>query len=425
VPRTVRVSRRPLAALAALLIVAVTVGLVRRASERTAPPPTVPGAAVGDPYVWAPGRDADFIARAAAGTAHVLYVRSPGGALASAARTARWRPLIERTARAAGVSADRLEALVFLESAGRPDAMAGGIESAAGLTQILAETGRDLLGMHVDTRASGRYTRRLARAHGRRAAALRRARARADQRFDPAAALAATGRYLKLAGQRFGREDLAFVSYHMGIGNLQGVLRLYGGGRPSYARLYFDSTPARHAAAYDRLAAFGDDSRNYLWKLGAAAEIMRLYRTHRARLAQLALWQTTAPDARLVLHPPSAAPPAPRPVPALAPATGLRRAAPVALQPAALALALYIGAHVRALAPGRLALERAAAGGWAFDVARRYATHAQALAFQYVLDRLQVLDVLAWTRAGGSIHITASSDAARLRPLLAHVKGAT
>ena len=30
---------------------------------------------------------------------------------------------------------------MFLESAGRPDALAGGIEGAAGLTQILAETG--------------------------------------------------------------------------------------------------------------------------------------------------------------------------------------------------------------------------------------------------------------------------------------------
>ena len=42
---------------------------------------------------------------------------------------------------------DLLEGLVFLESAGRPDARApGGIEGAAGLTQILAETGRTCSG---------------------------------------------------------------------------------------------------------------------------------------------------------------------------------------------------------------------------------------------------------------------------------------
>src|SRR5262249_56796249 len=108
------------------------------------------------------------------------------------------------------------------------------------------------------------------------AAALSRARKRVDDRFAPAKALAATARYLVLAKKRFGREDLAFVSYHMGIGNLQGVLRAYGQGNVPYAQLYFDSTPLRHAAAYRKLAGFGDDSSNYFWKIGAAEQIMRL-----------------------------------------------------------------------------------------------------------------------------------------------------
>src|SRR5437763_1069653 len=81
-----------------------------------------------------------------------------------------------------------------------------------------------------------------------------RARERVGERFDPAKALAATGRYLALARRRLGRQDLAFVSYHMGIGNLESVLRAYGRGRVPYAQLYFDSTPLRHAAAYRRLA---------------------------------------------------------------------------------------------------------------------------------------------------------------------------
>jgi len=47
----------------------------------------------------------------------------------------------------------------------------------------------------------------------------------------------------------------------MGVGNLQGALRAYGGGSGvSYTRLYFDSTPLRHAAAYSRLAALGDEA---------------------------------------------------------------------------------------------------------------------------------------------------------------------
>ena len=51
--------------------------------------------------------------------------------MATAERVARYRTLVERAAKTAGVNPDLLEALVFLESAGRPDAQApGGAESA-------------------------------------------------------------------------------------------------------------------------------------------------------------------------------------------------------------------------------------------------------------------------------------------------------
>ena len=191
---------------------------------------------------------------------------------------------------------DLLEALVFLESAGRPDAQApGGAEAAAGLTQILAETGQNLLGMKVDVERSARYTRRL-RAPRQRSA-VRRARARVDERFDPAKALAGTARYLTLAKERFGREDLAFVSYHMGMGNLEGVIEAFGGGPRSYAELYFGSTPTSHAAAYERLRSFGDDSSNYFWKLGAAREVMRKWRQNPASVVPPSLEPPPAGDA--------------------------------------------------------------------------------------------------------------------------------
>ena len=77
------------------------------------------------------------------------------------------------------------------------------LEGAVGLTQILAETGRNLLGMKVDVAASRRLTRRIARAERggdeRRARRLRARRARVDERFDPRKALEATGRYLTLS----------------------------------------------------------------------------------------------------------------------------------------------------------------------------------------------------------------------------------
>ena len=49
---------------------------------------------------------------------------------------------------------------------------------------------------------------------------------------------------------------------------------------------------------------------------------------------------------------------------------------------------------------------------------RRYASRRQALAFQFTLDRLQALNLIAWVREPAAIHITASSDAKVLVPLL-------
>ena len=132
---------------------------------------------------------------------------------------------------------------------------------------------------------------------------LRAQRRAIDERYDPEKALIGTARYLTIALEELGREDLAFVSYHMGIGNLQDVLRAYGEERPSYARVYFDSTPDRHADVQRKLAAFGDDSSNYLWKLGAAREIMRLSREDPAELARLQALQTAKNSAEEVLHP--------------------------------------------------------------------------------------------------------------------------
>ncbi|MDX6680419.1 MAG: hypothetical protein QOG94_458, partial [Solirubrobacteraceae bacterium] len=48
-----------------------------------------------DPLAWTPGRERAFAAAAVRGHAHVLYAKSPGGARASAQRTASFRPLVE------------------------------------------------------------------------------------------------------------------------------------------------------------------------------------------------------------------------------------------------------------------------------------------------------------------------------------------
>ena len=458
-------------------------------------PPGLPAAQqpepIVDPFTYDPDRRAEFEARAAAGNAHVLYARSPGGAVATAERTARWRKQIESAAGAAGVDADLVEALVFLESAGREDAIAGGdVEGAAGLTQIVAGTATTLLGMTVDVARSARYTRQIDRAlrRGRlfRVQRLRAARARVDERFNPVEAIRGMSRYLKLAKARFGTDELAVESYHMGMGNLEGVLRAYAedtSARPigeivseralAYAQVYFDSSPLRHAAAHDKLAALGDDSSNYLWKVHAARDIMRMWRSDPNLVRQAEAAQTAKNSAEEVLHPPAS-------TPAFGDADSLREAwdrgdliafpddpartglrldrrmgelarrlkQPTSLyrglRPPAMALALYIGAQVRAISGDPQATltvsstvrdgtyQRALARsnpeathnfslhttGWAFDVLRRYRSRQHALAFQFVLDRLQSLNLIAWVREPGAIHVTASSEAEALTPLL-------
>lgn len=274
-----------------------------------------PGA---DPLAYKPSREAEFERRAAIGESHVVYEMSPGGVVASARRTTRFRNEIEVAAERQGVDPDTLEAVIFLESAGRPEVIAGPTpESAAGLAQILPQTATDLLGMSVDLPQSVALTERIGDSRSpAQTDRLEARRAAIDQRFDPAAAIAGAARYLAIAEERFGRLDLAVASYHMGIGNLESVLRAYaaaGDSTPigdlvagedlSYARLYFDAGPSEHGDAYELLTGFGDESSNYTWKVRASESIMRAYRDDPDALAATAELATNKASLEEVFHP--------------------------------------------------------------------------------------------------------------------------
>jgi hypothetical protein len=51
------------------------------------------------------------------------------------------------------------------------------------------------------------------------------------------------------------------------------------------------------------------------------------------------------------------------------------------------------------------------ADGYSFQISRRYRSPAQANAFQAVLDRLQALNLIAWSREPDVIDITVSREA--------------
>jgi hypothetical protein len=449
----------------ALAVVLIVFALSGGAPPKAPPPRAATAAGLRNPFGYVGSQEAEYVARAAAGNAHVLFSKSPGGVLATAARVAAFRPEIDRVTAGTGIDPNLLEGLVFVESAGLPEVIAGDDPAdAAGLTQILAQTGQSLLGMHINLAASRRLTAAINRdATGvsrRRYDALLARRAAVDQRFDPARELAATVRYLRYAESQLHREDLAFVSYHMGIGNLEHVLGDYDGGRPvPYAQLYFDTSPQHHGAAYDLLAGLGDDSSLYYWRVLEAAQIMHLYRTNRHALGLLTTLQLQSSSNASVLHPPGG--PAPFaspsalaaaykdralvPLPSNAHALGLAinprigsQASQVGatpslyrgLRPVALRLLVALAASVRSLSGGAAPLRldsavsdlrylqragdpfKAAADGYSFQIERRYVNGAQAEAFQAMLDRLQSLNLIAWTRQPAEIDVTVASDAA-------------
>src|SRR3954466_9357142 len=451
-----------LVAVAAVVLAAVLLSRGDANVPRTLTPGAGNTKTTVDPIAWDADRKAEPERRAAAGLAHVLYAKSPGGAVVSAARTATWRPLIDRVAKHAHLDPAMLEAIVMLESAGIPDAQASNdLNGAVGLTQILAETGQHLLGMRIDVHASARLTRGINRGH--KVAQRLRERRRVDERFDPAKALAATARYLQIAKARLHRTDLAIAAYHMGIGNMQTALAAYGKKKIPYARLFFDSTPLHHAKAWRILAALGDDSSTYLWRVMAARRIMRLYPDHPEERGRQADLQGRKASAEEVLHPsdrtetfgdPFAIQRAlgdgelvrlsPRALagfgvridPGMGELAGRlhqRRSRYRALRPQALRMLEVIGGGTRAIARTRplvvtstvrderyqrvLEAENIQATrnfslhttGWAFDISRAYRSHAQALAFQFMLDRLTALNMIAWVREPGAIHVTVAS----------------
>jgi len=469
--RTAGRRRLAIAGAALILLIAVLIVVLVASGGKSGPPPLpLPGigqpAKPGDPFAYVASRESDFVARAIDGTDHPLFVKSPGGALATAARVAAFRPMIDAAVGGTGIDPDMLEALVFVESAGRPNVIAGADPvDASGLTQILASTGQSLLGMHIDLARSRRLTAQIdiaaARGQGGRVARLQRQRAGADDRFNPRKALAASVRYLEIAERDLGRSDLAFESYHMGIGNLQRVLDLYDGGHAvPYPQLYFDTAPDHNRTAYDLISSFGDDSSLYYWRLLGAKQIMHLYRTNRPALERLSALQTAVDSNAYVLQPPDvvhdfATPDALDrayaartilPLPSNARALGLAydpgigslasqlKVTPAlyrGLRPDALDMLVALAARVRALSGGAAPLrvtsavsdlryqqmlgteDPPAAAGWSFTIARRYVNSRQAVAFQAMLDRLQALDLIAWERFPSEIEVTVASNASQ------------
>jgi hypothetical protein len=232
---------------AVVLVVAIIVSGLGGGLPAPPAPTVADSAGPGDPFAYRSRQEAEFVARAAAGNARPLFLLSPGGVMATAARVAAFRGAINRATAGTGISPNLVEGLVFLESAGRPQAIAGSDPAdAAGLTQILAATGQSLLAMHIDLARSRALTKQIdavaaGTRRGRLGTLLTR-RAAVDDRFNPTKALAATVRYLTFARRQFGRQDLAVESYQWASAACIRSGRLRRQPARPYAQL-FDSAP--------------------------------------------------------------------------------------------------------------------------------------------------------------------------------------
>ena len=232
----------------------------RRRADRRPRRPAADGRAapLPDPFAWDPEREDEFV-RARRG-------RHQPPALRALARRRGARP---RSGSRAGARRSRRAAQrggrrprhargrsCSSRAPGAPTRSPSDTEGAVGLTQILAETGQNLLGMQVDVAAqraadARRIDRERLRGHDAEVAALA-ARARRGRRAlrPREGARRRPARYLKLAQRRASAARTSrFVSYHMGIGQPRRACcaptaRTTRPGRS----VYFDSTPARHAA---------------------------------------------------------------------------------------------------------------------------------------------------------------------------------
>ena len=281
-------------------------------------------------------------------------------------------------------------------------------------------------------------------------------------------------RYLQIARERFGTNDLATVSYHMGIGNLEDVIQAYSGSTAragdlvaeqglAYAQLFFDSSPRNHPESWDLLSSFGDESSEYYWKVLASREIMRLYREDRGELRRLESLHGAKATAEEVFHPRGETElfgdpdelaagwrdgeivPIPegerlglvidRGLGQLAPKLDVDQALYRGLRPEALEVLVLMTGWVRELngesgslivtsvvrdreyqrALGKRNPEATDAyslhtTGWSFDVLREYESDRQAGSFQFVLDRLQALGLIDYAVEPSAIHVTVSGD---------------
>jgi hypothetical protein len=332
-----------------------------------------------------------------------LFVSSPGGVVATAARVSRWHRLAVRATRGSRVSPLLLEGMIFVESSGRPRVV--GLDRRRGLTQL------------------------------------------STRRMRPAAQLRATVRRLERARRALGRLDLAVASYHLDAKHLARAR--------SFASFYFrTSLQGPRADYYWKVLAAERVLRLYRHDRAALRYEQRLQ--FKKNSAEEVLHpRTSTPQFRgpvaiahawhrhyLVTIPRDAARTHIRISPSLGELAGVlhqNRRLYATLRPQALHVLLFIGRQMRQWKPlvltsavrdrsyQRLLTSVNAAAtraysmhttGYAFDIRRSFASGTEKRAFFRLLDRLQAVNAIAYIPELAALHIAVASDAPQKLALL-------
>jgi hypothetical protein len=149
-------------------------------------------------------------------------------------------------------------------------------------------------------------------------------RRQADERYDPAKAIAAQTRYMVRLARRYGSLDWVFQAYHGGEGGVRNTVSYYLGDqwrrfasiesairgivatpsgaqrvRPplSFEDLYVKVSPVSHPAAFSYVYGRSDNHRFYWWKVLAAERAIALYRQDPSEFREQ--WRALRPGQRL------------------------------------------------------------------------------------------------------------------------------
>jgi hypothetical protein len=319
-----------------------------------------------------------------------LFVSSPGGVVATAARVTAWHRLAVRATRGTGISPVVLEGMIFVESSGRPRVV--GLGGHWGLTQL------------------------------------------STRRMRPAAQLRATVRRLERARRALGRLDLAVASYHLGVARLRHAR--------SYASFYFHTSLQGPEVDYywkvlaaERVLSLYRHDRAALvyeqrlqFKKNSAEEVLHprpttpQFRTPAAIAHALRTgYLVRIPRMHLRVS-----------VGSVAAALGQKPKLYAALRPQALTVLRYIVGQMRAYPSLRLTsavrddrYQRLLTTvnpvatkayslhttGYAFDILRSFRSVAEKRAFFRVLARLQAVNAIAYIPELAAMHVAVASDA--------------